>query len=219
MTIENALKQINLSSTQEFQTKIDKYIKELLLFNSAYDLINADNYDDVLTKHILDSLNAVEELQNLISTLNKPEAEIKFADAGSGGGLPGIPLAAYFSNIQFTLIERMSKRCAFLENCCAIMGLKNVTVLNKEIEKAPKNNFDIVVFRAFRPLDPKMTKSLLSLLNNNGFLAAYKAKKDKIDLEMNGIKDLVKSYECKKLESAFLDTEKEIHQRHLVIFN
>ena len=194
----------------------EKYAAELNLFNSAYDLVGADSVEDILTKHILDSLAAVPLLKQLIAKTENP-AEPRIADVGSGGGLPGIPLAITFPNAHFTLIERMSKRCTFLENCVLTLGLKNVEVLNTEAERAPQKAFDIVVFRAFRPLDEKMTKTLLKLPAENGFIAAYKAKLDKINAEMAGIAKLVPSWCAKPLDVPFLGAGKEERERNLVI--
>ena len=194
----------------------EKYAAELNLFNSAYDLVGADSVEDILTKHILDSLAAVPLLKQLIAKTENP-AKPRIADVGSGGGLPGIPLAITFPNAHFTLIERMSKRCTFLENCVLTLGLKNVEVLNTEAERAPQKAFDIVVFRAFRPLDEKMTKTLLKLPAETGFIAAYKARIDKINAEMAGIARLVPSWCAKPLEVPFLGAGKEERERNLVI--
>ena len=109
------------------------------------------------------------------------------ADIGSGGGLPGIPLAAALPQYNFVLVERMSKRCAFLENAAAILGLRNAQVKNLELEKTPAASFDIATFRAFRPLDDKMLKSLLAVLKPGGVLAAYKARRQKILEEMGAL--------------------------------
>ena len=194
----------------------EKYAAELNLFNSAYDLVGADSVEDILTKHILDSLAAVPLLKQLMAKAENP-AEPRIADVGSGGGLPGIPLAITFPNAHFTLIERMSRRCTFLENCILTLGLKNVEVLNTEAERAPQKAFDIVVFRAFRPLDEKMTKTLLKLPAENGFIAAYKARIDKINAEMAGIAKLVPSWCAKPLDVPFLGAGKEERERNLVI--
>lgn len=181
----------------EVSGKMDKYIKEIILFNSAYNLTNTSDYDELVVRHLLDSLAAYKELFTLTKSFS--EQALVFADIGSGGGLPGIPLATVFPQFHFKLVERMSKRCAFLENCAAILGLKNVEVINSEAEKVPSESFDIAVFRAFRPLDKKMTETLLKLVKKGGYLAAYKAKMDNIKEEMSGIKSLVPEYEVKKL--------------------
>ena len=117
------------------------------------------------------------------------------------------------SDIHFDLIERMSKRCAFLENCSAIMGLKNVKVICKEAEKVSENEYDMITFRAFRPLDKRMIKTLLRIVKKGGFLCAYKAKIENITQEMNEIADIVPEYQIEKLKVPYLEDS----QRNLVI--
>ena len=222
------LSKLNFTSAQisELSQKLELYIKELRLFNSAYNLVNTDKHDEIVINHILDSLSAKSEIRTLIQNveankakLGKPDTQIVIGDIGSGGGLPGIPLAAAMSDTKFVLVERMSKRCAFLENCAAIMGLKNITVKNTEAEQVEGDSIDIAVFRAFRPLDKKMTKTLLRIISPEGFLAAYKAKKEKIIEEMNGISELVPEYTTKELFVPFLtdSNDKEQRERNLVI--
>lgn len=198
--------------------KMDKYINEIILFNSAYNLTNTSDYEEIVVNHILDSLAPYKEILSLSENYDK--STFLIGDIGSGGGLPGIPLAAAFSDFNFTLVERMDKRCAFLENCAAICGLTNVTVLKKEAEKVPAESFDIATFRAFRPLDKKMAQTLLALTKKGGLLAAYKAKKQSIEEEMEGIKDLNLTYEVKKITVPFLtdcENQKEQRERNLVV--
>jgi 16S rRNA (guanine527-N7)-methyltransferase len=140
-------------------------------------------------------------------------ASVSVGDIGSGGGLPGIPLAAVFPEYSFTLVERMSKRCGFLEKTASVLGLKNVTVLEQQAEFVPQKSFDVVTFRAFRPLDLKMTKKLLRLRKDGGILAAYKAKMENIAVEMEGIKKLVPDYKVVKLNVPGLEDS----ERNLVL--
>jgi 16S rRNA (guanine527-N7)-methyltransferase len=194
----------------------EKYANELNLFNSAYDLVGADSVEDILKKHILDSLAAVTILKQIFEKIENPSL-LRLADVGSGGGLPGIPLAIAFPEISVTLIERMSKRCAFLENSVIALGLKNVKVLNIDVEKASQKSFEVVVFRAFRPLDEKMIKTLKKLITENGYIAAYKAKEDKIIAEMSAISEFIPSWSIKPLNVSFLGSGKEERERNLVI--
>lgn len=153
----SGLRELNIFS-EKLAFTMDKYIGEIILFNSAYNLTNTSDYDEIAVKHVLDSLSAAsiiekiaENLQSELKSLGK--SKIRIADIGSGGGFPGIPLAAAFPDFDFVLVERMDKRCAFLENEAAILGLKNVSVMKIEAEKIPPESFDLVTFRAFRPLD------------------------------------------------------------------
>lgn len=168
---------------------MDSYINELVLFNSAYNLVNTNDREEIAVRHILDSLSAAELIKALAderAALHGHEP-VTIADIGSGGGLPGIPLAAALPQYNFVLVERMSKRCAFLENAAAILGLRNVQIKNLELEKTPAASIDIATFRAFRPLDNKMLKSLLAVLKPGGVLAAYKARRQKILEEMGAL--------------------------------
>lgn len=217
--LDEGLKELGIpdSLVEKVSEQMEKYISEIILFNSAYNLTNTSDHDELVIRHIFDSLSAYKNIEALLLKKTSEEEtsinELSLGDIGSGGGLPGIPLAACFPDVQFTLVERMSKRCAFLENCAAILGLKNVTVLNSEAEKVPAEKFDLITFRAFRPLDEKMTKTLLRMIKNGGYMCAYKAKKENILEEMAGIKTLVPDYSLSGLCVPHLnDTE-----RHLVV--
>ena len=90
------------------EKKLDSYIKALQEYNAKFDLINTDQYDQIVIKHILDSLSGAEKVARLASEIAaasgvEPEA-LNLADIGSGAGLPGIPLAAAFPDLNFTLV-------------------------------------------------------------------------------------------------------------------
>ena len=189
----------------EVSEKMERYIKEIILFNSAYNLTNTSDHDELVIRHILDSLSPYAIFKEIKAGT--------FADIGSGGGLPGIPLAAVFPEIQFYLVERMEKRCSFLENCAAVLGLKNVTVINSQAEAVPEESYDLITFRAFRPLDKKMIKTLLRIVKKDGLICAYKAKLENIQAEMDGIKAIVPEYKVEKLSVPYLEDV----ERNLVI--
>ncbi len=201
------------SAAEPLAQKMEAYIKEIILFNSAYNLTNTSDRDELVIRHIFDSLAAWPKIAELAGTASV------IADIGSGGGLPGIPLAAAFSllpdfaSLRFELVERMEKRCAFLENCAAILGLKNVTVVNSEAERLPEAAYDLITFRAFRPLDKKMTKTLLHIVKPEGYLCAYKAKAASIKEEMDAILSLIPEYQVQPLNVPGLEDS----ERNLVI--
>lgn len=202
------------NAAEPLAQKMEAYIKEIVLFNSAYNLTNTSDRDELVVRHIFDSLAAWKKISEMACSTTG----ITIADIGSGGGLPGIPLAAAFAtagitDVRFELVERMEKRCAFLENCAAILGLKNVTVVNSEAERVDEGAYDLITFRAFRPLDKKMTKTLLRIVKDNGYLCAYKAKAASIKEEMDGITALVPEYEVVPLAVPGLEDS----ERNLVI--
>lgn len=168
----------------EIAEKTEKYVSSLIEFNRKFDLVNADTFDEIIVRHVLDSLSAVPAICREISERKFSPELISAADIGSGAGFPGIPLSIALPKIHFTLVERMTKRCAFLENCKSLLNLSNVSVEENQAERLEQRRFDLCAFRAFRPLDRKMAKVLLRILKDGGFLAAYKARLEKITEEM-----------------------------------
>jgi len=182
-----------------------KYIEEIELFNQAYGLVKVRDRKELIVKHILDSLAPVSILHGLP---NK-----KIADIGSGAGLPGIPLAICMPDSQFTLVERMGRRAGFLRNALAVLGLSNVILEEAEMEKlsvSKTGRFDLIVFRAFKPLNGGIIKELLRLLEPGGSIAAYKGRRQSIDEEMSLAVTL--PWEVFPLDVPFLEEE-----RHLVL--
>jgi 16S rRNA (guanine527-N7)-methyltransferase len=168
------------------------YIAEIELFNPAYGLVGTKDTQELIIKHILDSLAPLGIMYRLltarIQTANS-NAVPCVADVGSGAGLPGIPLAITLPQVNFTLIERMGRRAGFLRNTQATLGLANITVAEGEMEKIGRkptmtSRFSLVVFRAFRPLDPKILKGLFRFCGTGGILMAYKGRREKIEEEI-----------------------------------
>ena len=207
---------------------LTRYIEEIELFNPAYGLVKVRDRRELIVKHILDSLAPLNILCRLLEPAAEPGPQGKprawrVADVGSGAGLPGIPLAVCMSGVEFTLIERMGRRAGFLRNAVAVLGLSNVRVEETEMEKITQAGcFDLVVFRAFRPLEPVILKGLLRLLAPGGIIAAYKGRRESLEEEMviaseksagitaAGWESL--SWEVFPLEVPFLDNE-----RHLLL--
>ena len=201
-------------------SKMEQYIKEIILFNSAYNLTNTSDHDELVVRHILDSLAGYELIKKYAAE-KAGDGHVLVGDIGSGGGLPGIPLAAAFlcgardgaAGLQFKLVERMEKRCSFLENCKGLLGLTNTEIWNTVAEQVEAETFDLITFRAFRPLDQKMTRTLLRMVRPGGVICAYKAKMENIKEEMEGIKKLVTRYEVVPLKVPGLEDS----ERNMVI--
>ncbi len=217
--LKEGLLQLGLPHLEE---KMDAYIRTLQEYNAKFDLINTDEYDQIAIRHIFDSLSGVAEISRLIEKRISSGAEnIVLADIGSGAGLPGIPLAAAFPERKFVLVERMTKRVDFLRHCADILQLDNVTVEENQAERLEQRRFDIAVFRAFRPLEKKMTKVLLRILKDGGCLVAYKARREKIEEEMQAL-PLVPAYTVLPLTVPFLTEHaglEEERERNLVIIS
>ncbi|MDR2445738.1 MAG: 16S rRNA (guanine(527)-N(7))-methyltransferase RsmG [Treponema sp.] len=205
---------------------LERYIAEIELFNPAYKLVGTSDRKELIIKHILDSLSGVGVI-NRFASLRAAHScagiKVNIADAGSGAGLPGIPLALSMPRCHFTLIERMGRRAGFLHNTLAALGVQNATVEEQEIEKAAPNRFNIITFRAFKPLDRHTLKSLFRLLTPDGVLTAYKGRKNAIEKEIALLKasfkispfresEAVAGWETIRVFTPFLEEE-----RHIVV--
>lgn len=196
--LTKGLKELNIEFSEKQLSLLNEYVDEVMLFNPKYSLVNAKG-DTFMIKHILDSLAGVNRIKEY-----SPES---IADVGSGGGFPGIPLAIFFPNVEFHLIERSGKRCNFLRNAILTLGLKNVKIRESAVEKI-KERFDIVTFRAFTPMEIPITTCLLSLLNDEGIIFAYKGKISTIKDELLVIKDLISRSEVIPVKVPFLPDER-----------
>lgn len=192
-------------ASPDVRASLARYVAQIELFNEALGLVGAKDRDELVVKHILDSLAPLAVLSALL-----PAGVPRVADAGSGAGLPGIPLAIALPGANFTLIERMGRRVGFLENSVAVLGLRNVDVEQAEVERASPGRFDLVTFRAFRPLEPPMLKALFRLLAPGGVLAAYKAREEKVAAEMEPLGALVGSWEEIGTPVPFLDEPRRL---------
>jgi 16S rRNA (guanine527-N7)-methyltransferase len=188
---------------------LNNYIEEIEDHNEALSLVGSKSRRDLAVRHVLDSLAPLGILRGLI---RGGDRVTEIADVGSGAGLPGIPLAVMLPDCRFTLLERKTRRAVFLRNTLAVLGLSNAAVEEREMEKAPRFRFDIIVFRAFRPLDPAILKGLFRLLREGGVLAAYKGRREKIEAEMAAVQAMTGSWEAIPCPVPFLEEE-----RHLVV--
>ena len=204
--------------SEEFISLLERYIKEIEFFNPSYGLVGAGSTGELVIKHILDSLSPLGIIFRLLSSrrffasAGEENLRPQIADAGSGAGLPGIPLSIAMPMCSFTLIERMERRTGFLWNTKACLGLSGVNVEEGELEKTQGGRFALVTFRAFKPLDSKLLKPLFRALSAGGVIAAYKGRLEKIKLEMAPLEKSCGHWEAVPYSVPFLDEE-----RHLLI--
>ncbi len=211
---------INEKAHNKLSKLLNLYMRELKMFNASFNLVKVKDDEELIVAHILDSLSAWRFFYNETKNTNKAlltSGPFYIADAGTGAGFPGIPLAALFISlgnldVKLSLIERMQKRCTFLENIKAVLQLNNTEIIESEAEKAPQNKFDIVTCRAFRTLDKNILNTLLNLARPKGKLFLYKAMEEKINEETELIKKEGLNYKVEKLDVPFLKKE-----RHLLI--
>ena len=139
------------------------YIALLVKWNRVYNLTSVRKPQDMLTRHILDSLVVLPFLQGP-----------RVLDVGTGAGLPGIVLAIARPDWQLVLLDSSSKKLRFVRQAVADLGLGNVAVENVRIEDyRPQQLFDSIISRAFSSLD-ELYKHCAPLCAPTGRILAMK---------------------------------------------
>jgi 16S rRNA (guanine527-N7)-methyltransferase len=199
----DGLHQLGLSDRPGLVDDLTCYQREIETWNDRLGLVSLKTPDDLVIKHLLDSLAPWAILQDFEFA--------SLADLGSGAGFPGIPVALTFPEARTVLVERMERRAGFLEATLAVLKRTDVEVRQRTFEEV-KDTFDLVTFRAFTPLEPKMVKKMKRLLNPGGRIAAYKGRRDVIDAELASLGALGQGAQVIPLAVPFLN-----EQRHLVV--
>lgn len=132
-------------------------------WNEKINIISRKDIEHLYLKHILHSLS--------IAAAFEFADETSIIDIGTGGGFPGIPLAIYFPNVQFHLVDSIGKKLKVVEAVAAAIELKNVTVQHIRAEEIKNRKFDFAVSRAVAPLKDlwKWSKPLLHKNHKNEF--------------------------------------------------
>jgi len=161
--LESGIKHLDLTlSSRQVDLLLD-YLGLFVKWNKAYNLSAIRDVDQMVIKHLLDSLTVIPYVT----------AE-RLADVGTGGGLPGIPLAIAYPEKHFTLIDSAGKKTRFLFQVAQQLKLSNVEVLNCRVEAyQPNKKYDAVFSRAFASLR-NMTASCQHLLGEGGKFLAMK---------------------------------------------
>ena len=144
LLLSQAAQQLGISLSDIQLEQFDTYQRELLQWNTKINLISEKSSQEIVSKHFLDSLTALQ-------FIDKHDARI--IDIGSGAGFPGIPLKIACPELQLYLMERNRKKVSFLKHIIRLLNLSTTFILHERAENLLKDNkwknfFDIIVSRA-----------------------------------------------------------------------
>jgi len=202
--LQDGLTELGLDLPARVQQKLLAFVALLKKWNRTYNLTAIRDEGEMVTQHLLDSLSLLPVL---------PETSLiggrRWADIGSGAGLPGIPLAIARPDLDMTLVEAVEKKSAFQRQAKIELGLENVAVVGGRVESLPGGQFEAVVSRAFAELTD-FVRLAGHLLVPGGRLYAMKGA-----LPSDELGRLPRGWgvaECIRLRVPALDA-----QRHLIV--
>ena len=197
--LSRLLADAGISLTDHQKNQLIAYVDMLHKWNKAYNLTSVRDPNEMLVRHILDSI--------VVAPYLKGE---RFIDVGTGPGLPGIPLSIVRPEAHFTLLDSLGKRVRFLRQVQHELALTNITPVQSRVEEFPSEPpFDGVISRAFASLND-MVSWCHHLPGQNGRFYALKGQLPADEIDSLPAEFSVESVE--KLRVPQLDGE-----RHLVV--
>lgn len=166
------IKQLDLAASEAQIDQLLAFVALIDRWNKAYNLTAIRDRNEMIRLHILDSLAVLPFV-----------AGQKIIDVGTGAGLPGIPLAIFMPDLQFTLLDSNSKKTRFVQQVVLELKLDNVEVVHGRVEKLRRDGeYDGVLSRAFASVNDIMDLTDY-LLQPEGVLIAMKGQVPEAELE------------------------------------
>ena len=158
--LQQGLQQAGIKLDVSVQQKLLDYIDLLGKWNRTYNLTAVRKPEQMITRHLLDSLVIGPFLQG-------PQ----ILDVGTGAGLPGIPLALMYPDYEFTLLDSNGKKTRFVTQAVTELGLENVNVIQSRVDVFQSaTEFDSIITRAFSTIKDFVAQSQHLLAKDGVFL-------------------------------------------------
>ena len=188
----NQLKNENIKLTDEMLEKLEKYKDLLLEWNEKINLTAITDEEEIFVIHFVDCLYCAKYITN---------EDKSIIDVGTGAGFPGLVLAIYFPDKEFTLLDALNKRLIFLEDVINKLGLKNVKLIHGRAEEIVRiedlyEKYDVVVSRAVAQL-PILLEYISPYIKVNGKCIVMKG--DNVDEEIKVSSNALKVLNLKLL--------------------
>lgn len=193
LVVDKGLKDFGLSQSET--AAMQYFLGELQRWNQVHNLTAINETEAALHLHLIDSIIILPILRRY---LQSNQSLTQIADLGSGGGLPGIPLAILQPSWSFSLIETSKKKAAFLQHVRGGLGLGNLQVMANRVESLAMSHatsFDAITARAFTRLN-KLLELSEPLLKSSGLVFAMKSQQSKEEISEVSSKDWRLLEEC-----------------------
>ncbi|MDR1517359.1 MAG: 16S rRNA (guanine(527)-N(7))-methyltransferase RsmG [Dysgonamonadaceae bacterium] len=194
------------SLSQQQQEQFDALFGLYADWNAKINVISRKDIDNLYVHHVLHSLGIAKYIRFVDGS--------SVLDVGTGGGFPGIPLAIFFPEVRFLLLDSVRKKIRVGEEVAQALGLKNVDFVHSRVEDE-KRKFDFVVSRAVMPL-PELVKVVRKNISGNqrnslpnGIICL---KGGNLDSETRSFAKTVETYPLSNyFDEAYFDTKQVVY--------
>ncbi len=162
--LEHGLDALAVTADARQVERLLGFVRLLTRWNKAYNLTAIRTAEEMIDRHLIDSLSVLEYLERS-----------PLLDIGTGPGLPGIPLAIMRPGWQFHLLDSNGKKIRFVRQAVIELGLTNVRPMQQRVEDCPLRGCGAVTARAFAGLDV-LWRVARPLLQEGGCLYALKGR-------------------------------------------
>lgn len=181
---DSGLNQLNIILSDDQKEQFVDYYKILIDWNSKMNLTAITEWEDVVTKHFIDSLVLVKAVSNMT------DMSYSLIDVGTGAGFPGIPLKIAFPKLRITLLDSLNKRVTFLKEVISSLGLKDINSIHGRAEDVAvlseyREQYDIVVSRAVANMTV-LSEFCIPFSKVGGKFISYKSEKVSEELDSSG---------------------------------
>jgi 16S rRNA (guanine527-N7)-methyltransferase len=156
----------------DIDPRLNTYLALLAKWNAAYNLTAVRDPAQMRVQHLADCLAVVAPLRRQLG----PRAQARILDVGSGGGLPGVVLAAAEPGWDVTCVDAVGKKAAFVRQVAGELALPNLHAEHARVEALQAPPFDVITARAFAAL-PDFVRLTRPLLAPDGVWLAMKGKR------------------------------------------
>ncbi|KAI7754091.1 hypothetical protein M8C21_009606 [Ambrosia artemisiifolia] len=199
--------------------QVHLYVDTLLDWNQKMNLTAVRDVNEVMDRHIEDSLAIIPPIQTSYVSSSQSFEKLSLVDVGSGAGLPGLILAIACPDWKLTLLESLNKRCVFLEHVIGLMGLTNVKVIRGRAEDVGQNLefrevFDVAVARAVAEMRI-LAEYCLPLVRVGGLFVA--AKGHSPEEEVRRAEKAIRLMGASLLKTCYVNSHSPYGQRTAII--